>query len=1064
MWFVSWVVGTCLIAAVLLAQGPITVPDFARTFVVQRLDRAVERAGFTTRVGDLQVTLRDGFTPVAILSDVTLQGNDGAESAKLDQAEVVFDPAAFLSAKTGVSAVRLSGLHFAMSRNEEGQLSLSLGDDVVMGQRMTLGGLVLQVRNILEAPELRRLDHIGIDDVSVEFSDAIDGQVVSTRNGNLRLQRAGEELRLDANLGNIASGAETAGRGGATLTLVSPAADVPATIAAGLRGLVPSELASIGGGALREFLSRVNAPVRLDLAGEIPVDAQLRDMTGTIDVGDGTIDIPSLAVPIAVESARAELAFDADRNSLLLENVRLSSDPLSLAGRISIIVPFGQTNRVVSQIDLDTLRLDPPGLFESPAEFDMAAADIRYRRDSEKMEIDDLVLRQGTATVTGRLRIDGGEGRAAGELSAKRIDAQSIVPLWPVSVAEKTRGWLQRNVLAGTLRDIAVGFDARIGEKPDIGLTFSFEDGEFRPLKGLNHLTGASGKAELANHAFRLVIDQADISDPLDGKIEVKDALIVKKDIRVKGDSLAISFAADGDTAGILALVRSPALRGKASGADQDVDPRTDNFNGTLSLAVDLDVPLRPGTKPADVSYSAEGTLNGFSSDSLMPGKRIEAGELRVTASPEMLDVSGPVRLSGHPMNVRYLRPLGPDAADPGVTASGALTPPLLAEFGVNIPGTRLTGAGHFEADVALPKGSAPAFEVRGSLSGLGIDAQSLGWSKRSSADGTFSVRGQSGPAGGIDRLAVDAPGLDLAGSIAMSSGKVDRISLSRLALGGWLDGSAEIVPGQRIALSGGTIDLRNRPQGAGGGGGLPLDLVLDRLVVTDGISLTGVKGRINGNGGSLTGNINGRAAVRVDLSGTGRDMSIHLTADDAGQVLRAAGVLQQGRGGSLDLRLVPSGQAGHYRGQMRVTNTALRNTPVVAELLSAVSVVGAVEQMAGEGITFDDVRADFNLAPGRLTIDSASASGPSLGLSANGVVDLSHGAMDVEGVVSPIYFLNRAGSFMTRRGEGLVGISYRLTGSMTAPKLNINPLSVFTPGFLRNIFRTNPGARSQGQ
>jgi len=38
-------------------------------------------------------------------------------------------------------------------------------------------------------------------------------------------------------------------------------------------------------------------------------------------------------------------------------------------------------------------------------------------------------------------------------------------------------------------------------------------------------------------------------------------------------------------------------------------------------------------------------------------------------------------------------------------------------------------------------------------------------------------------------------------------------------------------------------------------------------------------------------------------------------------------------------------------------------------------------------------------------------------------------------------------------RQEGLLGLSYRITGSAANPMLNVNPLSVLAPGFLREIF-----------
>jgi len=119
----------------------------------------------------------------------------------------------------------------------------------------------------------------------------------------------------------------------------------------------------------------------------------------------------------------------------------------------------------------------------------------------------------------------------------------------------------------------------------------------------------------------------------------------------------------------------------------------------------------------------------------------------------------------------------------------------------------------------------------------------------------------------------------------------------------------------------------------------------------------------------------------------------------------------------------------------------------------------GVPDMETGGGLAFDDLRAAFTLDPARIDIDSASATGSSLGLALDGRVDLRSRTLALQGVVSPLYFLNRMGAFMTRQGEGLIGLHFRLTGPMDAPELTANPLSVLTPGPLRDMFRTRPPA-----
>ena len=64
-----------------------------------------------------------------------------------------------------------------------------------------------------------------------------------------------------------------------------------------------------------------------------------------------------------------------------------------------------------------------------------------------------------------------------------------------------------------------------------------------------------------------------------------------------------------------------------------------------------------------------------------------------------------------------------------------------------------------------------------------------------------------------------------------------------------------------------------------------------------------------------------------------------------------------------------------------------------------------------------------------------------------------------MQGVISPVYLLNGVGAIFTKRGEGVFGFNYTLSGTADAPEVGVNPLSILTPGMLRGIFRGKGGA-----
>ena len=48
------------------------------------------------------------------------------------------------------------------------------------------------------------------------------------------------------------------------------------------------------------------------------------------------------------------------------------------------------------------------------------------------------------------------------------------------------------------------------------------------------------------------------------------------------------------------------------------------------------------------------------------------------------------------------------------------------------------------------------------------------------------------------------------------------------------------------------------------------------------------------------------------------------------------------------------------------------------------------------------------------------------------------------------------------KKGEGVIGVSYSISGDADKPEISINPLSVLTPGIFRRIFEGTPHAPAE--
>jgi hypothetical protein len=228
-------------------------------------------------------------------------------------------------------------------------------------------------------------------------------------------------------------------------------------------------------------------------------------------------------------------------------------------------------------------------------------------------------------------------------------------------------------------------------------------------------------------------------------------------------------------------------------------------------------------------------------------------------------------------------------------------------------------------------------------------------------------------------------------------------------------------------------------------------------VTISEGITLTDLSGNFSTTGGfngQFESRVNGGAVINgVIVPDNGRS-AVRIRSQDAGGTLRSAGILKQARGGELDVTLRPDGPEGHFNGTLRANSVRVTDAPAMAELLNALSIVGLLEQLSGEGINFAEVAAQFKLTPTYAHLTQGSAAGPSMGISMDGIYNLTNQQLDMQGVISPIYVLNAVGRPISRRGEGLLGFNYRLSGPADKPAVSVNPLSVLTPGFLRDIFR----------
>jgi hypothetical protein len=196
--------------------------------------------------------------------------------------------------------------------------------------------------------------------------------------------------------------------------------------------------------------------------------------------------------------------------------------------------------------------------------------------------------------------------------------------------------------------------------------------------------------------------------------------------------------------------------------------------------------------------------------------------------------------------------------------------------------------------------------------------------------------------------------------------------------------------------------------------------------------------------------------------------------SNDMGATLRALGKFDTIHGGRLAIVGTSAGPMPNAPLEARIEarDYVLVDAPAMVRLLTVASLTGINDAMKGYGIRFSRLIGAFTLTDGIMETELLRAFGPALGLTARGKIDFDESRLDLEGTVVPAYSVNRVlnlipllGPILTGgEGEGLFAVTYRMTGELDDPNVDVNPLSALAPGFLRALFSGSGSRRDDAE
>lgn len=1024
--------------------------------------------GTAVSLGGVELAVDDDFVPRFRIEDIRLIESNGRALLTLPEAMVSFAPKALLSGKVRPASVRLVGARLAVRRDAAGRIDLDLGGQGRGAGPQSASEVLTAIEALFAAPALEALTAIEAEALSLSLTDDRAGRSWQVGDGRLVIENSDSALSAELGL-TLQDGSRPAL---AVLTLVSDKGAQTARLSARVDGMAAADLAALA--PPLAFLAFVDAPISGSLAARLGPDGAFAGLSGELGFAAGRLAPGQGARPIDFERAGLSLAYDPATARISLDTLSVESRSLRLTARgygdlvgpeAAPLAPGVLPEAILGQIAIQEVMVDPEGLFEAPIRFSEGALDLRLRLNPFRLEIGQLSLVEGPERLllSGAVATEEAGWEGALDVELNQIAAERLLKVWPVSVVPKTRTWFAENVGQGLLYDVRAALRLEAGGQPQFSLGYEFSDTEVRFVRTLPPILNGSGHATLENRTYTVALDKGHVIAPEGGRIEADGTVFQIPDITQRPATAKVDLVTSASLTATLSLLdQEPFSFFSKAGQPYNLG------DGRADLKATILMPMKPKIPFEEVSFTVAGTIRDFTSPALVPGRILTAPEVKVAVNTDGLQLSGKGMLDKMPVDLTYLQGFGPEQKGRArVNGTVMLSDAVLRDFGVELPEGSVRGEGPAAIDVALVKDRPPQLTLTSTLAGLGLRLDALGWSKAAKTRASLDLEASLSRLPVVERLVLKAPGLEARGRITTrEGGGLDEAVFETVAAGDWLDAAVTLRGTGRdaapdVAVNGGTLDLRRMPDGGpGAGGGGPMTVRLDRLRISEGITLTDFRGAFDMRGGfngTFVSGVNGSTEINGAVAPSKSGSAVRITSRNAGAVMAAAGIFDKGRGGNLDMTLVPRGPEGEYDGKATFSRLRIQGAPALAELLSAVSVVGLLEQMNGAGLAFNNGEVRFILTPKAVEISQGSAVGASLGISFAGLYLNGSGRIDLQGVISPIYLVNGVGQILTRKGEGLFGFNYRLTGTTTAPNVSVNPLSVLTPGMFRELFRQRP-------
>ena len=663
---------------------------------------------------------------------------------------------------------------------------------------------------------------------------------------------------------------------------------------------------------------------------------------------------------------------------------------------------------------------------------------------------------------------------------------------WPRYLAEPAWEWCKDNLIGGQAQNGKFVFKFNFDEKQN-GLYMSSLDGtadlvdaDLTYLEGMPVVKHVYGMAKFDSSSIDISVDKG-----------VSDGVIVNKgrvllyDLNKEHNYIDIGIVGKSSVTDALKFIDNPPLN-FASG--MGINP--ESVQGDVNIDLGLNFELYRGLTTEDINVEVKAELSDVKIENVVDDKDLTAEKLNVEVNSKGFLVIGDAVLAGVPLNLIVNETFANKSYKNKSKISFKLDDDVKKKLGIessilNPPYIR--GYSDIVADITVQNDDVITLDVSADITNAEIDYSFLGFKKEIGQKGSIKTRIDllNSKVKDVPSFSLSKDDFSLVGNMKTDkNGRIEVIDITNIK-GPKISATAKIEIDNKsskkvkINVSGISYDLnvlfdkkekakkvskssKSDDSGFKNVVDTEVFIAVNSLWTNPNTPIKNFAGNVilkNGIGVDelhMVGNYGTDKSIKLKLDYVPRPNGEHLLSIDsnnAGSTFRVLRLYENMQGGILKIEGKHSAD-DKFVGHAQIRNFSIKNTPLLAKLLTVASFTGMLDLLTGEGLSFSHFDAPFEYEDKVLNISEAKMFGNVIGFTTKGTYNTSSEQLNLKGIISPAYSLNSfigkiplMGSVLAGKDGTVIAANYTIEGSLSDPQIKINPLSMFSPNSVKEFF-----------